>query len=125
MPKPNKTGRYEVITLRARREPGLLINRAAEALGRSRSDFMLSAACREAELVLRDRRNFALSTEAFRLFRRMIDSPPTDNPRLRRLLQTKAPLGPMNTISPDSIPVSQPWTIGFAAVWSRMSRAQL
>ena len=52
---------------------------------------MLSAACREAELVLRDRRNFALSTEAFRLFRRMIDSPPTDNPRLRRLLQTKAP----------------------------------
>ena len=86
---------------------------------------MLSAACREAELVLRDRRNFALSTEAFRLFRRMIDSPPTDNPRLRRLLQTKAPLGPMNTISPDSIPVSQPWTTGFAAVWSRMSRAQL
>jgi uncharacterized protein (DUF1778 family) len=91
MPKPNKTGRYEVITLRARREQRLLIDRAAEALGRSRSDFMLSTACREAESVLRDRRNFALSTEAFRLFRRMIDSPPTDNPRLRRLLQTKAP----------------------------------
>ena len=50
----DKTGRGEVINLRASRRQKLLIDRAAEALGRSRSDFMLSTACREAESVLLD-----------------------------------------------------------------------
>jgi uncharacterized protein (DUF1778 family) len=80
--------------LRARREQRLLIDRAAEALGRSRSDFMLSTACREAESVLRDRCYSALSGEAFKRFISILDGPPKDNPRLRRLLQTKAPWDP-------------------------------
>ena len=57
----------------------------------SRFDFMLSTACREAESVLLDRCYFALSDEVFQRFTSMLDSPPRDNPRLRRLLQTKAP----------------------------------
>jgi len=77
--------------LRASRQQKVLIDRAAGALGRSRSDFMLDTACREAESVLLDRRYFALSEEAFKRFTRILDSPPKDNPRLRRLLQTKAP----------------------------------
>ncbi len=46
---------------------------------------------REAESVLLDRRYFALSEEAFQRFTKVLDSPPKDNPKLRRLLQTKAP----------------------------------
>ena len=87
----DKTGRGETINLRASRKQKVLIDRAAEALGRSRSDFMLDTACREAESVLLDRRYFALSEAAFKRFSRILDRPPRDNPRLRRLLHAKAP----------------------------------
>ena len=85
------TGRGETINLRASHRQKALIDRAAEALGRSRSDFMLETACREAEAVLLDRRYFVLSEDAFRKFTAMLDKPPKSNPRLRRLLQTQAP----------------------------------
>ncbi len=87
----DRIGRGETINLRASTKQKVLIDRAAEALGRSRSDFMLDTACREAESVLLNRRYFALSEEAFRRFTSILDSPPKDNPRLRRLLHTKAP----------------------------------
>ena len=64
---------------------------AAEALGRSRSDFMLDTVCREAEAVLLDRRYFALSAEDFARFASMLDKPPKDNPKLRRLLEKRPP----------------------------------
>jgi uncharacterized protein (DUF1778 family) len=83
--------RGETINLRASQTQKALIDRAAAALGRSRSDFMLETACREAEAVLLDRRYFVLSDEKFREFKAMLDRPPKDNPRLRRLLRTKAP----------------------------------
>jgi uncharacterized protein (DUF1778 family) len=83
--------RGETINLRASMKQKVLIDRAAEALGRSRSDFMLDSACREAESVLLDRRYFALSEEAFARFTSILDRPPKDNPGLRRLLRTKAP----------------------------------
>ncbi|HXE63759.1 MAG TPA: DUF1778 domain-containing protein [Bryobacteraceae bacterium] len=81
--------RGETINLRASRKQKTLIDRAAEALGRSRSDFMLDTACREAESVLLDQRYFFLTEEEFRKFTAMLDGPPKDNPGLRRLLQTK------------------------------------
>jgi len=87
----DKTGRGETINLRASASQKVLIDRAAEALGRSRSEFMLDSACREAESVLLDRRYFALSEEAFARFASILDNPPKDNPRLRRLLHAKAP----------------------------------
>jgi len=52
---------------------------------------MLATACREAEAVLLDRRYFTLSEDAFKRFVAMLDKPPAKNPKLRRLLQTKAP----------------------------------
>lgn len=79
------------INLRASRRQRALIDRAAEALGRNRSDFMLEAACREAEAVLLDRRLFTLESAAFRTFTAMLDAPPAANPKLRRLLREKAP----------------------------------
>jgi len=85
------SGRGETINLRATGKQKALIDQAADALGRSRSDFMLDTACREAENVLLDRRFFVLSPAAFDKFTTMLDKPPKDNPKLRRLLQTKSP----------------------------------
>jgi uncharacterized protein (DUF1778 family) len=79
------------INLRASQKQRALIDRAAQALGRNRSDFMLEAACREAESVLLDRRYFALDADRFKEFTAMLDEPPAGNPRLRRLLSEKAP----------------------------------
>jgi uncharacterized protein (DUF1778 family) len=83
--------RGETINLRASQKQKVLIDRAAEALGRSRSDFMLDTACREAESILLDRRYFSLPEDDFKKFVALLDTPPRDNPRLRRLLRTKAP----------------------------------
>lgn len=79
------------INLRANRRQRALIDRAAETLGKNRSDFMLEAACREAGAVLLDRRFFLLDEKAFKRFTEALDRPPSDNPRLRRLLASKAP----------------------------------
>lgn len=68
-----------------------LIDRAAEALGRNRSEFVLEAARREATAVLLDQRLFLLENQAFRRFTAALDAPPAENPRLRRLLHTRAP----------------------------------
>lgn len=86
-----KPTREVTINLRANLRQRSVIDRAAQALGRSRSDFMLDAACREAEAVLLDRRYFVLDAEAFTAFIDALDQPPAENPRLRRLLDEKAP----------------------------------
>jgi uncharacterized protein (DUF1778 family) len=84
-------GRGETINLRASKNQKALIDQAAEALGRTRSDFMLDTVCREAESVLLDRRYFVLSDSAFRRFSAMLDKPPKNNVKLRRLLETRPP----------------------------------
>jgi len=86
-----RNNRGETINLRASQRQKALIDRATDALGRNRSDFMLETACREAEMVLLDRRYFALSNEEFKRFTSMLDKPPASNARLRRLLKAKAP----------------------------------
>lgn len=83
--------RAENINLRVTSNQKSLIDRAATALGRNRSDFMLDAACKEAESVLLDRRYFVLSEAEFKRFTSLLDKPPASNPRLERLLRTKAP----------------------------------
>lgn len=88
---PRNAGRDETINLRATRRQKALIDQAAEVLGRSRSDFMLDTVCREAESVLLDRRYFALSPETFHKFTAMLDRPPKENSKLRRLLETESP----------------------------------
>lgn len=79
------------INLRANRKQRGIIDRAAETLGKNRSDFMLEAACREAEAVLLDQRYFQLDEKEFKRFTAALDKSPAENPRLRRLLVTKAP----------------------------------
>jgi uncharacterized protein (DUF1778 family) len=68
-----------------------LIDQAAERLGRSRSDFMLDAACREAEGVLLDQTFFTVDKGTFAKFQALLDQPLPPTDKLRRLLKTKAP----------------------------------
>ena len=79
-----------MINLRANHRQRALIDRAAEAMGKNRSDFMLEAACREAGAVLADRRFFLLDEKTHRRFTAALDKPPAENPRLRRLLALRA-----------------------------------
>lgn len=81
--------RAENINLRVSRRQKTLIDSAADALGRNRSDFMLDVVCREAESVLLDQCYFNLGEEEFRRFKAMLDNPPADNPRLAELLKRK------------------------------------
>jgi uncharacterized protein (DUF1778 family) len=85
--------RSTVINLRADEPRRALIDRAAAALGKNRSEFMLDAAAREAAMVLLDRRFFQLESRAFRQFTEALDAPPSGNQRLRKLLARKAPWG--------------------------------
>ncbi len=68
-----------------------LIDRAAEALGKNRSEFMLDAARREATTVLLDQRLFLLDDSAYKKFVAALDAAPSENARLRQLLKTRAP----------------------------------
>jgi uncharacterized protein (DUF1778 family) len=83
--------RTAVINLRADKNRRDLIDRAAEAVGKNRSEFMLEAATREATAVLLDRRFFQLDGPAFKQFAAALDGVPSHNPRLRKLLLKKAP----------------------------------
>lgn len=91
MPGLKTAARDVTINLRANRKQRAVIDRAAERLGKNRSDFMLEAACREAEAVLLDQRYFQLDEKEFKKFAAALDKPPSENPRLRRLFTTKAP----------------------------------
>jgi uncharacterized protein (DUF1778 family) len=88
---PTTARRTSVINLRTDEARRALIDRAAAAVGKDRTEFMLDAATREAESVLLDRRFFQLKDGAFRRFTEMLDAAPAANPRLRKLLAKRAP----------------------------------
>ena len=79
------------INIRAKARQRDLIDQAADQLGRSRSDFMLEAACRAAEDVLLDQAFFTFDAGTFATFQALLDQPLPPNDKLRRLLKTKAP----------------------------------
>lgn len=79
------------INIRAKARQRDLIDQAAERLGRSRSDFMLEAACHKAENVLLDQAFFTVDAGTFAKFQALLDRPLPPTDKLRRLLKTKAP----------------------------------
>lgn len=79
------------INIRAKARQRDLIDQAAARLGRSRSDFMLEAACNKAEDVLLDQAFFAVNASTFAKFQELLDRPLPATDKLRRLLKTKAP----------------------------------
>ncbi len=89
----SETERTKRDTLNLRIKPELrgLIDRAAELLGKNRTDFVLDAARHAAENALLDRTVFAVSPKAYAEFVARLDAPPRPNPRLRRSLRTPAP----------------------------------
>ena len=89
--KEKAKNRDVTLNIRARRAQRDLIDEAAALMGTSRSDFMLSAACRNAEDVLLEKRVFSLSEEDFKRFEQMLDTPPSDNLGLKALLDVKTP----------------------------------
>lgn len=68
-----------------------LIDRAAELLGKTRTDFMLEASERRAEEVLLDRTIFTVSPEIYAEYLARLDAPAAPNERLKRTMLTKAP----------------------------------
>ncbi len=87
-----RTGTRETnIHIRAHATDRDLIDRAAEATGRTRSEFVLDTARREAEEVLREQRVFHLDATAWKTFMSELDRAPRSNPKLAALLSRKAP----------------------------------
>ena len=79
------------INIRAKAKQRDLIDQAASRLGRSRSEFMLEVACREAEDVLLDQAFFAVDAGTFAQFQALLDEPLPPTDKLHRLLKKKAP----------------------------------
>ncbi|MES2217996.1 MAG: DUF1778 domain-containing protein [Pseudomonadota bacterium] len=79
------------INIRAKARQRDLIDQAAERVGRSRSDFMLDAACRQAEDVLLEQAFFTVDASIFEKFQALLDKPLPVTDKLRRLLKTKSP----------------------------------
>lgn len=79
------------INIRAKSRQRDLIDQAAKRLGRSRSDFMLEAACCKAEDVLLDQAFFTVDVDTFEKLQALLDQPLPATDKLRRLLKTKAP----------------------------------
>jgi uncharacterized protein (DUF1778 family) len=81
--------RAAAINIRALPEQRDLIDHAASLQGKSRSDFMLEAACERAQSVVLDQVHFSLDAEKFQQFVDLLDAPPQSNAGLERLLALK------------------------------------
>lgn len=81
------------LDLRLTEEQDALIRRAAEQDARSISDFVLSAATLEAQRRLADQRLFLMDDEQYARFEEILQAPPTDDPKLRKLFDRPSPFG--------------------------------
>jgi uncharacterized protein (DUF1778 family) len=90
-PAPGRAKRDTVVNVRIAKPTRDLIDSAAEAMGKSRSEFIIESAQRSAMNVLLDQRFFALDAERFQSFVAALDSPPAPNRKLKALLASKAP----------------------------------
>lgn len=79
-----------LINLRVTRRDRDLIDRAAHALGKNRTEFMLESTRRAAEDALLDRTLFRLEPERFDAFQASLDAPAKPPKALRLLLAKKA-----------------------------------
>lgn len=81
--------RGSTINLRVETETRDLIDAAAEAVGKNRTEFMIEAAREHAIDVLLDQRLFRLDVQAFDAFNDALDNPPAPNDRLKALMRKK------------------------------------
>lgn len=83
--------RDAVINVRVPRLLRDLIDRAADATGKTRSEFILESARTHAIDVLLDQRFFELDADKYRAFMEMLDAPPAPTEKLKKLMAHKAP----------------------------------
>jgi uncharacterized protein (DUF1778 family) len=83
--------RDAVINVRLTTKLRDLIDRAADVVGKTRSDFILESARKHAIDVVLDQRLFSLDPKAYEEFLHVLDQPPEPNPRLKQLLASKSP----------------------------------
>jgi uncharacterized protein (DUF1778 family) len=91
MSTPGVKARREQLNIRASATQRETIDRAAKIRGRTRTDFILDAAMRDAEEVLLDQRVFRLSADQFDRFCELLDHPPAPNAKLRELMRQPDP----------------------------------
>lgn len=75
------------INLRIETNTRQLIDDAAAVLGKTRTEFMVESARRQAIDVLLDQRLFVLDAERYDAFMHALDNPPAPGPKLRSLLR--------------------------------------
>jgi uncharacterized protein (DUF1778 family) len=84
-------GKRETLNIRIKTEERSLIDRAARARGKTRTDFILEAARLAAEEALLDQVLVSTNKEAFTAFLTLLDAPPRPNEALRKTMQTPVP----------------------------------
>ena len=77
--------------LRVTPEDQVLIDRAVNASGLTRTDFVLQAARNAAQELLVERSWLSVGAEAFERFANALDAPPQANDRLRRTMTAPKP----------------------------------
>ena len=75
------------INLRIEAHTRQLIDDAAAILGKTRTEFMIESARRQAIDVLLDQRLFLLDSDRYDAFVHALDNPPAPGPKLRSLLR--------------------------------------
>lgn len=83
--------RRESLNLRIKPAERDLIDRAAKARGKNRTEFVLEAARAAAEEALIEQRIFRIDSDDYQLFLNRLDQLPAPNAALRKTMQTPAP----------------------------------
>lgn len=84
-------GKRETLNIRIKPEERNLIDRAAAARGKNRTDFILDAARNAAEEALLDQAMISVSPQAYAEFLARLDLPPNPNRHLQKTMQTPPP----------------------------------
>jgi uncharacterized protein (DUF1778 family) len=87
----SRSSRSSRLGLRATREQEAVLRKAAEASGKSLTEFILDSACLAAEQALLDQRLFLVSNRQYRALLEMLDRPVSRNRKLQDLFATPAP----------------------------------
>lgn len=90
-PNPAPETHARAINLRIREETRALIDRAAQAQGRSRSDFMIEASRRAAEDAILDQAVIRVERADYDRFLEILDAPAEPNAELRKILRAPPP----------------------------------
>lgn len=118
MPAANSMAmKRETLNLRIKPAERDLIDRAAKARGKNRTDFVLEAARAAAEEALIEQRIIMADPEAYQEFLARLDQTPSPNAALRKTMQTPAPWEQEKCSPPLSRFMPDIFLLRFAAVW--------